>query len=417
MQHDPASVRPKLRPLEVHRVEQDGQRYYLLRDAMGLGDGPAMIPEALGPLLALCDGDRDVDGIAAAFHLRTGVDLGSARVAQIIASLSKGLLLDDERFGEACHKAVGHFRELPYRPLSHAGAVYPADPAELEQTFAKYLADAGVQPSEVGFQDRRGFGVVSPHIDYNRGWRTYAEVWSGAAVAVAEAEVAVIFGTDHSGGPGRLTLTRQSYATPFGTLPTDQDIVDALAAEIGEEEAFAEEYHHRREHSIELALVWLHYFLQPREIPIVPILCGSFYPFVLGEASLEGHDVIRRALDALRRACEGRKTLYIAAGDLAHVGPAFGDALPRSPLDRATLRQADDGLMDAITSGDSAGFFERIRSVGDRNRVCGGPPIYLTLRMLEGASGASAGYDQCPADPQDASFVSIAGAVLGVEQS
>ena len=128
MQHDPASVRPKLRPLEVHRVEQDGQRYYLLRDAMGLGDGPAMIPEALGPLLALCDGDRDVDGIAAAFHLRTGVDLGSDRVAQIIDSLSKGLLLDDERFGEACHKAVDHFRELPYRPLSHAGGVYPADP-------------------------------------------------------------------------------------------------------------------------------------------------------------------------------------------------------------------------------------------------------------------------------------------------
>ena len=73
--------------------------------------------------------------------------------------------------------------------------------------------------------------------------------------------------------------------------------------------------------------------------------------------------------------------------------------------------------MDAITCGDSAGFFERIRSVGDRNRVCGGPPIYLTLRMLEGASGAPAGYDQCPADPQDASFVSIAGAVLGVERS
>ena len=138
---------------------------------------------------------------------------------------------------------------------------------------------------------------------------------------------------------------------------------------------------------------------------------------MLGEASLEGHDVFQRALDALRRACEGRKTLYVAAGDLAHVGPAFGDALPWSPLERATLRQADEALIDAMTSGDSAGFFDRIRSVGDRNRICGGPPIYLTLRMLEGAAGAPAGYEQCSADPQDASFVSIAGAVLGVGQS
>ena len=70
-----------------------------------------------------------------------------------------------------------------------------------------------------------------------------------------------------------------------------------------------------------------------------------------------------------------------------------------------------------MTSGDSAAFFDRIRSVGDRNRICGGPPIYLTLRMLEGAAGAPAGYEQCSADPQDASFVSITGAVLGVGQS
>ena len=114
MDHDPAPIRPKLRPLEVHRVEQDGQHYYLLRDALGLGDGPALIPVALGPLLALCDGVRDVEELAAAFQLRNGVELGRERVAHIIDSLSQGLLLDDERFGAAYGQAVDHFRELPY---------------------------------------------------------------------------------------------------------------------------------------------------------------------------------------------------------------------------------------------------------------------------------------------------------------
>ena len=41
---------------------------------------------------------------------------------------------------------------------------------------------------------------------------------------------------------------------------------------LGEERAFAEELHHKGEHSVELAAVWLHHFLGGRPCSIVPML-------------------------------------------------------------------------------------------------------------------------------------------------
>ena len=48
-------------------------------------------------------------------------------------------------------------------------------------------------------------------------------------------------------------------------------------------------------------------------------------------------------------------------------------------------------------------------AVEDSNDVCGLPPIYLSLRLLGKTRGETIAYDQCPADEQDTSWVSVAG--------
>ena len=225
------------------------------------------------------------------------------------------------------------------------------------------------------------------------------------------ADLAVILGTDHYGGHGALTLTRQSYATPFGVLPTAGDVVEALAKAIGEEAAFAAELHHRNEHSIELATVWLHHMRGGEPIDLVPVLCGSYGHFVAGEAD-PGHDPsIAAFVETLRQKTKGRRAIVVAAGDLSHVGPAFGGE-PYGPTECAHLRVADDEIMARTCAGDAAGFFEAIKRVGDGNNVCGLPPIYLALRMLGQTEGEQVAYDRCPADEQESSFVSIGGIVL-----
>jgi AmmeMemoRadiSam system protein B len=257
-----------------------------------------------------------------------------------------------------------------------------------------------------------GRGLVSPHIDYQRGGTVYAQVWQRMAEAAREAEVAVILGTDHNGGEGRLTLTRQDYATPLGVLPTATDVVDSVARAIGPDSAFAEELHHIGEHSVELAAVWLHHVRDRQPIQLVPILCGSFQHFFQASVEPGADPLLARALGALNRALAGRAALIVAAGDLAHIGPAFGDSLPVDFAGRARLAAADDALIETICGGDAAAFYRQIATENDRRNVCGLAPIYLTLRLLGQTSGERAGYDRCPADANGTSWVSICGVAL-----
>ena len=66
---------------------------------------------------------------------------------------------------------------------------------------------------------------------------------------------------------------------------------------------------------------------------------------------------------------------------------------------------------DGLTAGanDVDALFDAIRRAGDRNNVCGVSPIYLTLRYLQATRGEAFGYDQCPADDQGTSLVSVCG--------
>ncbi|MGD1995059.1 MAG: hypothetical protein PVI59_17850, partial [Anaerolineae bacterium] len=48
----------------------------------------------------------------------------------------------------------------------------------------------------------------------------------------------------------------------------------------------------------------------------------------------------------------------------------------------------------------------------DQYNVCGLPPIYLMLRALGSVTGELVAYDQCPADEEGTSLVSICGVLF-----
>ena len=383
----------------------------LLRDPLRLTDTTIAIPRPLAPLLALMDGSRDEAGLEAALQVRSGVRLAPGLLSQFLADLDQACLLDNEHAAQAQRAALEAFRRQPFRPLTTSdGSSAAADPEQMGAWLQSFLDALPPQAPPAAKQPVRG--LISPHIDYQRGGPVYAQVWRAAAQAAREAELVVILGTDHQGGEGTLTLTPQSYATPWGVLPTDGALVEALTETLGPAEAFGDELHHRSEHSIELAAIWLHFVRGGKPVPVLPILCGGFGAFVAGEGEPADHPPFAAALDLLRATMAARQTLVVAAADLAHMGPAFGDPRGLDFVARARLRQADDRLLEAIYAGDAEAFFAQIKAEGNRRNVCGVAPIYLTLRLLEGAAGEPAGYDQCPADTQGLSFVSIAGVIL-----
>lgn len=397
-------MKPKLRPVQPSLVHHEGNAYIVLGDPLNLSENAVAVPQQLGPLLELCDGTRDLRALQAAFELRTGVRLGQEFLQQLVSHLDEALLLESDRFAEARAGLVSEFHAAPARAPALAGSGYPADPRQLKEELERHLD--GIDRMAVRADLR---GLVSPHIDYRRGGPVYARVWSMAAPTIADIDLAIIFGTNHIGGYTLFTLTRQNYSTPWGGLPTAAELVSDLAADLGERAVFEWELCHKQEHSIELALVWLHYFLGDRQCEVLPILCGSFDPFINGHGHPNQNEQINTVVDRLREVIASRKALVVAAADLAHVGPAFGDPQPLDAVARAGITAADTELINAVCSADADRFYEQVNRESDRRRICGLSPIYMTLRLLGPARGELTGYTHCPADETNGSLVSICG--------
>ena len=373
-----------------------------------------MVPQPMAPLLALLDGQRDPDGVRVSFLLRTGVSLPPGQIESFIESLDQAFLLDNRRYQDAIQKMLLSYRSDPFRTPALAGEGYPEDEGELLTALDEYCRPIELEATQPSGQV---VGMISPHIDYARGWRTYAETWLQVREAVEAADLIILIGTDHSGSPGSLTLTRQDYATPWGILPTDVPLVGRLAIVLGEEQAFAEEVHHIKEHSIELAAVWLHYIAGRRPKRLLPILCGADEKILsnaVGHSGNEDAGPLWDALELLAEIAAEPHVLVVAAGDISHVGPAFGDSAPMDFADKALVRARDDEWLNVACTGSSDLLAEHMLQHGDPTRICGAAPIHYMLAVLPKARGQLVAYDQCPADEQFGSLVSVAGALFSV---
>lgn len=397
----------KLRQIRTQPVVERGQQGILLSDPLGISQKRLFISSSLAFLLTLMDGTRDIGMLITGFELRTGVLLSNSLVEQLASKLDEVLFLENERFSQAYEVALEDYRSAPSRRPLLAGEGCPENAGELRASLEQYLdevEDEGhLRPTECK-------GLISPHIDFARGGRIYAGVWSKAKASVRQAELVVILGTDHNEGEGMITLTRQNYETPFGVIPTAQDVVDEMVSQVGED-VFAHELNHKGEHSIEAAVTWLHYLLGNKPCYILPVLCGSFQPFMEnGESPLKAAH-IASTIEVLKRVASRRPTVIVAAADLAHMGPAFGDPSPLDIDGRTRMAEHDKELIDMMSSGQVEDFFTTIRREKDCRRVCGVPPIYIALSVLSGVRGTPVGYKQCPAGEDGASLVSICGVI------
>jgi hypothetical protein len=57
----------------------------------------------------------------------------------------------------------------------------------------------------------------------------------------------------------------------------------------------------------------------------------------------------------------GDQVMWLGVGDLAHVGPRFGDMEPVSDDDRDSLERRDQQTLVPVLSGDAPSFFGEIR--------------------------------------------------------
>jgi AmmeMemoRadiSam system protein B len=172
--------------------------------------------------------------------------------------------------------------------------------------------------------------------------------------------------------------------------------VDRLANEYGDG-VFDDPVAHIPEHSIELEVVLLQFLFENRgPIKIVPLLTGSYADYV-GERALpsDGPDV-GRMVAALRKAEEacGEPVCYLISGDLAHIGPKFGDPDPVAGPWLTESRTRDEAILKQLEAANPAGYFEYIAAEDDERRICGLPPTFLTLEAARPRKGRKLDYQQ-----------------------
>ncbi|MFQ5459703.1 MAG: AmmeMemoRadiSam system protein B, partial [Anaerolineae bacterium] len=426
---------PRLRALDVRWMRRDDGRVAVLRDPFALGGNALAVPAAVTAILSLLDGTRDRGAVLRDAATRFGLTLDAGQLETVLLTLDDAFFLEGPRAQLALAERLQTYRRAPQRPPAHVGAAYPADPAALRQDLAaarRRSVEAG--PGSSGMEsrgmgpppgdlagmdgpvatDRQPAGILCPHIDFPRGGHVYARVWDAAREGLSAAKRVVVLGTDHVGRPGAVTLTRQHYATPLGVLTTDAEAVDFLAAAIGNEAAFADELHHATEHSVELAVVWLQEVLAGRSVPLVPILCGPLPEPAVGETEATGGPgpAFAAASGALADLPGAAETFLVVAGDLAHVGPAFGDPEALDGSGRRGLQEADRRILVRAAAGDADGLLDALRGGEADLRYCGAAPLYLALRAMAPVRGHLCGYDQCPADEDGGSLVTVAGMVF-----
>ncbi len=411
--------KPKLRPIEAFPAEHEGRRMILLRDPTGYSDNLVAVTEPGLFILALFDGRRTLRDVQEEILRQTGQLVDSGQIAALVEQVDRALLMEGETF-EAHRAAVdGAFRAAPVRAPHHAGGAYEADPAALASQLDSMLDGHPTAPP--GRRRGRLVGLVAPHIDYARGAEgyraAYATLRDALSAGAADApDLFVVFGTRHAPAPGLFNLTAKDYGTPLGAAPTAAAIVHRVADRVKSagEDPFAGESAHRTEHSIEFQCVFLKHLMAARDFEVVPVLCGALEnPMVSRRDPADDQDVAR-FIDALREEVErsGRRAIYLAGADLAHVGPHFGDPDPVTSATLASLDVRDRATMAHVAAGDARAFFEDVAADGDTRKICGIPPIWATLAALGNrVTGELLHYGQAP-EPEFASVVTYASAAL-----
>jgi MEMO1 family protein len=386
---------PRLRPVEAFPVRSGDQDLVCLRDPENFAEQPIFLNQFLVFLVSRMDGRHTLRDIQADFLRASGEILPVETIGSLVSQLDEQHYLDSPAFQDYLASLVREFKNASARPARHAGTAYEVSREALLAQIRSFFTDRegpGIEPHPDLAKPLRG--LVSPHIDFTRGGPAYAQAYKALADHPG-AGTFVIFGTCHTAMQQRFSITAKDYETPLGAARTDRDFVSRLSARL--DDKYSDEFCHRAEHSIEFQAVCLKYILgDKQDFTIVPILVGSFHDLCAAGRLAAEDPEITGFVNAIRETiAESQQRICIVAGaDLAHVGRRFGDASGPTKQSLLEVESEDRRFLNLVETGDAEGVFQSIAADNDRRRVCGFPPIYMTLRCIDQPQGKLLQYRQ-----------------------
>jgi AmmeMemoRadiSam system protein B len=383
------AMNPRLRVAPVP-VEVQGQKLLLFQDPERVTEDTILMPLEAAVFVQFMDGTRSVRQIQEEVVRLTGGQIIDARVIEdIVAELDDHLLLFSPRYFAHLERLNREWMQEPVRPAYLAGSGYPADPVQLTAMLDSfYLAPQGPGQLPAPSPLRQDLvGIIAPHVSLEEGGPVMAHAFKVLAEGTV-AKLFVIFGTGHNEPERMFVPTDKDFQTPLGLARTDRELVNRISR-LRRNRNPLNDYVHKQEHSIEFAVLMLQHALGQRgnDIRILPVLVAGMQHHAGLQISPAEDPSFQDYMGALKLALSerGEPVCFIAAADLAHLGPRYGDRETWAPIRMAEEEANDRRMLDPLLRGDGEGFFQEVARIRDRRRICGFPAIYA----LMAASGAT----------------------------
>jgi MEMO1 family protein len=233
------------------------------------------------------------------------------------------------------------------RRAAVAGQWYPGTRAGLAAALDEHLAAAAMEDVE----RPRLRAIVAPHAGLMYSGPVAAYAYRAAQRSPYSAIVLV--GPSHFVPFRGVSIwPRGRWETPFGPVPIESDLADAIAAASSEIHDLPEA--HAREHSLEMQLPFVAHLMPG--VPVVPLVMGhQTRGTAMGLGSALASVLARRGSDVL----------LVASSDLSH----YEDAPAAAALDGVVTRHVaaldPEGLMTSLE--------------GEPRHACGGGPMVAVL--------------------------------------
>jgi AmmeMemoRadiSam system protein B len=322
-------------------MRRGDEHLLVLRDPLELCE-PFAIDVEYEPVLDALDGQRTLAQVRQSLLMRGVVEVDLDDLAAFVDELHEIGLLDDDRFRELWAEAHVAFVEQEVREPVRAGLLYPEDPKQLrawlEPALPRDSSSSLREPIAAGEAQPPAWtqppiAVIAPHQpppSCAAGLRRLLSILPEPE----HYQRVIVLATDHSPGLLPYATCDKDMATPLGSIPADL----ATLAQLEERLPWLlrEQIRLRTCDPLEWTSLLLRGLWGDRCPPIVALACG--------QTRLTTQDGLEHAreLVATLRELKLESTLWWAAAELSHVGPAYGHAEYPDPGeverdDRATL--------------------------------------------------------------------------------
>lgn len=368
-------ILPRLRAeISVTAHADDGENFIVLNDPFGVADGPIMLHADMIEVLSVCDGETTLKDLAEA----AGVDPDGPEIHRVMLFVRQ---LDELGYfeGDVAEKRLAQTQqawcELTSRPMVCAGSTFPDDPEEF-RIFCRDVLGIVQQPGQAPLHPpaelTAPLAALIPHIDFRVAPDIYGQAFN--AIAESSADLVVMIGTSHYWSDHPVIVSDKPFDTPLGPLPVIKHDLGIVEADIA----------HKPEHSLELHAVALRYLWEERDLAVLPVLVTTA---IFEQGALEEWtERIRQVVEA-----SGRRPIWLISGDLAHVGPKFGDSMD-AVLMMPQVESSDRALLGFLAAGEAEGYRRAIDALDNRHRICGFAPTVLTLNCVQPTGGHVGSY-------------------------